>query len=219
METTRKKTLKRTAVLFVLIITFCNVRATFCKGLPHEGLVVWVNDGDTFVLQGGERVRLVGINCPEKPHNNKPGECFGIEATRFAIKLLKNKTVKLEYDRVKRDHYHRLLAYVFLPSGKMANVILVRKGFAYVLTVPPNKKYRSRLLEAQRFALDENRGMWKECEPEKKEYYYVGSLRSHIFHRPGCRFGKMISSKNIIIFPSRKQAFYQGFAPCRRCKP
>ena len=191
----------------------------FCKGLPHTGRVIWVDDGDTFVLANGERVRLVGINCPEKAHGRRPGECFGIEATRFAIRLLKNKTVMLEYDKVKRDRYHRLLAYVFLPSGDMVNLILVRKGFAHVMTIPPNTKYRPQLLRAQRLALDENVGLWAHCRPEKKEYYYVGSLKSHIFHRPSCKFGHMISSRNIIVFPTRKQAFYQGFSPCRRCKP
>ncbi|HDM76579.1 MAG TPA: hypothetical protein ENG51_08925 [Deltaproteobacteria bacterium] len=209
---------KAIVFLILLSVSLISYRA-FCEELPEVGKVVWVDDGDTFVLEGGEKVRLLGINCPEKPHKDKPGECFGYEATRFAIKLLKRKKVRLEYDRIKRDRYHRLLAYVFLPSGEMANAIIVRKGFGYVLTVPPNKKYRARLLRAQRLALDENLGMWKHCKPEKEEYYYIGNLRSYIFHRPSCKFGKMTSSKNVITFSTRKQAFYQGFAPCRRCKP
>ncbi len=203
------------AIIFVLFIPFATLGGT----LPKTGTVVWIADGDTFHLQNGEKVRLLGINCPEKRHKDKPGECYGYEATRFAIKLLKRKKVRLEYDKIKRDRYHRLLAYVYLPSGQMVNVIMVRKGYAHVLTIRPNTRYRDRLLRAQRMALDENIGIWKHCKPEKEEYYYIGNLRSLIFHRPNCKFGRMTSSKNVIIFSTRKQAFYQGFAPCRRCKP
>ncbi len=210
---------RKIAVLFVLIATVFVACSLPAENLPRTATVVWVDDGDTVVLKGGERVRLLGINCPEKAHGDIPGECFGKEATKFAIRLLKRKKVHLEYDRVKRDRYHRLLAYIFLPAGEMANEIIVRKGYGYVLTVPPNTKYRKRLLRAQRLALDQNIGMWKHCKPKREEYYYIGNLRSYIFHRPSCKFGKMTASRNIIIFSTRKQAFYQGFAPCRRCKP
>jgi micrococcal nuclease len=47
----------------------------------------------------------------------------------------------------------RLLAYVWLPRAEgevMANAAMVRRGFAQVMTIPPNVKYRELLLTLQR---------------------------------------------------------------------
>ena len=40
-----------------------------------------VVDGDTLLLQSGERVRLIGVDTPEIKHPKKPVEYFGKEAT------------------------------------------------------------------------------------------------------------------------------------------
>ena len=42
-----------------------------------------VIDGDTLVLDGGERVRLIGVDTPETVHPSKPVEYFGTEAWCF----------------------------------------------------------------------------------------------------------------------------------------
>src|SRR3989337_884130 len=81
-----------------------------------------VVDGDTIdvVVDGREeRVRLIGIDTPEVPHESdgarpaQPGECFGTEAQAFTATLLPLGTpVRLERDVVGRDDYGRVLAYV-----------------------------------------------------------------------------------------------------------
>jgi len=53
---------------------------------------------DTFILNNGERVRLVGIDTPETNHPRKPLEYYGKEATAFTKRMLEGKIVRLEYN-------------------------------------------------------------------------------------------------------------------------
>jgi hypothetical protein len=68
--------------------------------------------------------------------------------------------VDLELDVQKIDPYGRLLAYVYLPEGRMFNEVLLEEGYAQVATFPPNVRYQERFLEAQREARARNRGLW-----------------------------------------------------------
>jgi len=60
---------------------------------PESGMVSIVEDGDTFELIDGVRVRLLGINAPER------GKEKYDEAKNFLDKTVKDKKVWLEYDR------------------------------------------------------------------------------------------------------------------------
>ncbi len=119
-----------------------------------------VVDGDTFVLSGGDRVRLIGIDTPESVHPEKPVEPFSREASAFAKRLLEGKTVRLEFDVQERDKYGRLLAYVYLEDGTFVNAELVKNGFAVILTVPPNVKHAEHFLNLQKEARENRRGVW-----------------------------------------------------------
>ena len=59
-----------------------------------------------------------------------------------------------------RDRYGRLLAYVWL-GDTMVNAELVRRGYAQVMTVPPNVRYQDLFLKLQREARDAGRGLWR----------------------------------------------------------
>jgi endonuclease YncB( thermonuclease family) len=89
---------------------------------PMSGMVKTVTDGDTFELRNGVRVRMIGINAPDR------GEAKSDEATKQLRDLVENKRVYLEYDRYQDDKNGRDLAWVwivceslpkFLPSGYM----------------------------------------------------------------------------------------------------
>jgi micrococcal nuclease len=57
----------------------------------------------------------------------------------------------------------RLLAYVWVRRARkriMANAEMVRRGFAQVMTIPPNVKYQARFLTLQREARAARRGLW-----------------------------------------------------------
>lgn len=180
--------------------------------------VSFVIDGDTIVLSNGEHVRYIGINAPEIAHEDKPAEYYGEEAYRFNQELAKNKWVRLEYDIEKRDHYGRLLAYVFTLDGTFLNGELVKYGYAYVLSKPPNLKYDGLLLKLQQDAIKEKRGLWARKVTES-EPFYIGNRRTKRFHRPQCPYGQRIAPRNHIILKDKKEAFEAGYSPCKRCRP
>ena len=114
--------------------------------------VVRVIDGDTCVLENGERVRYLGINAPEE------GDPYFEEATEANHNLVAGEEVRLEPQDPSRDTRDRLLAYVFV-SNVFVNEELVRQGYAHVQR-PLRAEYRDRLLEAQKAAWLEALGIW-----------------------------------------------------------
>ena len=177
-----------------------------------------VIDGDTIVLKKGTKVRYRGINSPEIPHEDTPGEPMGWEATRRNRQLVQGRTVRLVQDDEKRDRFDRLLAYVFLPDGRMVNEILVREGLAFICFSEKGSPFSKRLLAAQREAIDAGRGIWS-IPPVRPEPYYVGNRKSLRFHRPSCPYGKKMSKSNRVIFKSRSDACKEGFCRCKKCLP
>jgi len=203
---------KKLAVVVIL--------AGLCLSLApvHYHKVKFVYDGDTILLSSGEKVRYLGIDAPEVDHEGGKSEAHAIEAWKFNREMLGGAQVRLEYDREKQDRYGRHLAYVFLKNGKMVNDLLVRKGLAHVMFIAPNLKYRDLLLESQREAMKKGRGIWGK-RLKKKGKIFLGNRNSFRFHLPDCPFGKMISKKNLLTFRSIHDAFWEGYSPCRQCKP
>ncbi len=128
--------------------------------------VLEVIDGDTVIIDHPktERVRYLGINTPEKLHENSPGDPFSRESTRFNEQLVLGKKITIETDQEKYDPYGRLLAYVFI-DGKLVNEELVRKGLARTFFIGPNRKYENRIYKAQKEAQNGKRGIWG--DPDK----------------------------------------------------
>lgn len=124
-----------------------------------------VSDGDTFWCkdENGKRikVRLIGIDAPE-PRNyfHKKEQPFGKEASKYAQKLLQNKSVKLELDVNPLDQYGRTLAYAYFADGTLINEKIIKEGYAVLMTIPPNVKYQQRLSDAQQYARDNQLGLW-----------------------------------------------------------
>ncbi|MCX5703200.1 MAG: thermonuclease family protein [Candidatus Omnitrophica bacterium] len=111
-------------------------------------------DGDTLVLESGERVRLIGIDTPEMHESDKlyrdsqrtrqdirTIQKLGRRAYEFTKSLVEGKRVSLEFDLEKRDKYGRLLSYVYLKDGTFVNAKIVEEGYASLMTFPPNVKY------------------------------------------------------------------------------
>jgi endonuclease YncB( thermonuclease family) len=202
----------RKRVFFIFVLFLCSA----CHSNWHY--VRWVDDGDTIVLDNGLKVRYLGINAPELAHGSQPGEPFGKEALKYNIKLVKGKKVRLETDIEKYDRYGRLLAYVFLKDGTFVNLEMVKAGYAYVLFLNPYLRYASKLLAAQRQAMLARKNIWQVILNDTCPYY-KGNKKTHKFHRPDCSSVKDISPLNLVIFKTKWDAFFQGFSPCRRCRP
>lgn len=177
-----------------------------------------VYDGDTVALSTGEHVRYLGVDAPEIDHKGGPSDFLARESRGMNAKLVQGKPVRLEFDQERNDRHGRLLAYVFLENGDMVNALLLQNGLARVFLQPPNLKYSSLLLDSQRRAMAEKVGIWQK-PVEKPEPYYVGNSNSYRFHRPGCPLGKTISGRHRVRFESAYKACWEGYSPCRQCKP
>lgn len=118
-----------------------------------------VIDGDTFTIEGGAVIRMIGIDTPETVHPSKPVQCFGKEASNKTKELLEGKEVILEKDVSETDKYNRLLRYVYI-GDVFINEYLVRDGYAKSSSYPPDIKYQDKFIEAQRKAQEESKGLW-----------------------------------------------------------
>jgi endonuclease YncB( thermonuclease family) len=90
------------------------------------GPVVSVLDGDTIEVLNGhhtQRIRLSGIDCPEK------GQAFGNKAKQAASALVFGKEVTLQMHDL--DKYKRILGDVILPDGMSLNQELVKHGWCW----------------------------------------------------------------------------------------
>ncbi len=121
--------------------------------------VTRVIDGDTIEIEGGERVRYIGIDTPELHHPRKPVQYFAEEAWRYNQSLVEGKMVYLVQDVQPRDRYKRTLAYVFV-DDVLINARLIKDGYARVATYPPNVTYQELFLKLERKAREEKGGLW-----------------------------------------------------------
>lgn len=131
--------------------------------LSKKIYVLNVIDGDTIKLSDGKVVRYIGINTPETKDKRKGIECYGKEAFEKNKELVEGKEIRLEKDVSEKDKYGRLLRYVYV-DDIFVNDYLVREGYAYAVTYPPDVKYQKQFKEAQEEARENNRGLWKECK-------------------------------------------------------
>jgi len=151
----RKKLLFQTLILLVLILLFStigiltdtSINNLFSNSRTEQKIVTKIIDGDTVIVEGGETVRLLGIDCDEKGK-----ECFTPAKNRIE-ELLLGKSVVLESGNEDKDQYDRLLRYIFL-NGKNINLQLVEEGFCVARFVgSENSMYKSEIQSAESNAI------------------------------------------------------------------
>lgn len=135
--------------------------------------VVRVVDGDTVKINRNgkeETLRLIGMNTPETVDPRTTVECFGKEASDKAKESLTSKRVKLEFDEGEGvlDKYQRTLAYIYTEDGVMFNEWMIKNGYAYEYTYDDAYKYQTEFKSAERYARDNELGLWnpKTCSGE-----------------------------------------------------
>jgi micrococcal nuclease len=128
----------------------------------RQGLVTNVVDGDTLRARIGgstERVRLVGVDAPER------GECHFVRSTELLRKLALDKVVSIQGDssQRRRDRFGRLLAYVVLQDGIDAGEVLLQRGAAVVFETRPPFARREAYAAAQAKAASAAAGLHGAC--------------------------------------------------------
>lgn len=136
-------------------------------GAPYsEGMhrVTNVIDGDTFEIDNGEVVRLIGIDAPEM------GKCYGEESQKALARLILDTDVELRKDNIATDRYGRLLRYVYSHNANpkvdsiFVNKEMVEKGYARTLYTRDNSKHYLSFAHIENDVEEKERGMWGECE-------------------------------------------------------
>lgn len=164
---------QRIASLFLLLVAL-TLPACAEEKLPQGtliGTITWVYDGDTLKIEPHGTVRLIGIDSPEKDDSKRdafldrqdvsPEKQRHVHhmAKRFNITQTKGKLVALTLDDPPRDRYDRLMAYVYLPDGRLLNRVLIEQGLAVVY-----RRFAFRMKEdflaAEEQARRDKVGMW-----------------------------------------------------------
>jgi len=136
-----------------------------------HGVITWVYDGDTLEIKPVGKVRLIGIDTPERTASGRDRYLLsqGVAeprlrqvyraAKQFNINQMKGQQVRLGLDGPARDRYDRLLAYVYLADGRLLNRLLLEEGLAVVY-----RRFDFRLkddfLAAEAAARERQLGLW-----------------------------------------------------------
>jgi micrococcal nuclease len=150
--------LRQLATLAALALAGCGASDPAPPARLTEARVTRHTDGDTLWLSGIGKVRLIGVDTPEV-HGRV--ECFGRAASAFVRRLLPlGARVRYSLGVEPRDRYGRALAYLYTDDGRFVNLLLVRRGYAQPLTVPPNDHFAARFGRAARGARARGAGLW-----------------------------------------------------------
>ncbi len=224
--------MKTILIIISLVLSF--PLSAWPQAATWKGKVVGISDGDTITVLHhgkGEKIRLYGIDCPEK------SQAFGKRAKQFTSNTVFGKTVEVK--PVTTDRYGRTIAWVYV-NGTCLNEELLKAGMAWHY-----KRYSSErhLAELEIETRQNKAGLWsdphpipprdfrhgkrtvtkrktageKETQAAQKSIVYHGNVKSKKFHRPSCRH---YNCKNCTAtFQSRQEVIRARYVPCGVCRP
>lgn len=114
---------------------------------------ITVDDGDTFRLNTGDTVRLIGIDAPEIVERG--GDIF----RDFLSSLIQDKELVLLSGLEDRDTYDRLLRYVYV-NDICVNEEMLRKGYAEVRYFSPDDPNLNYYIGLEIEAEQNDAGLW-----------------------------------------------------------
>jgi len=180
------------AILIFVGIYFSQTKFSHCKKIPplgnnEEKLVTKVIDGDTFLIEGGYPVRILGIDTDERGY-----PCY-FSAKERLEELILNKKVRLEKGSEDLDKYCRYLRYVFLKNENIGEKLLT-EGLAVARLDLKNEKYKDELVKTEKRAresrvgckwgekeVEKENGNWKELSEEKTNKKVISACEAQNF--------------------------------------
>jgi endonuclease YncB( thermonuclease family) len=158
----------RRLFLFALGCLPLVVSAATCPSIePDEQVIIrYVHDGDTVHLKDGRKVRLIGINAPERARDDLPAEPYAEAARQALSAAIKNSDnrVGLIYGKQRLDRYQRTLAHLVTPEDENLQQALLFRGMAYAVTFPPNETFADCYLATEQQARCNAKGIWSNPE-------------------------------------------------------
>ncbi|MEW6765631.1 MAG: thermonuclease family protein [Pseudomonadota bacterium] len=156
--------LLRASLAGALLLCGLPAQAADCPAdrIDEQVRVASVADGDTLRLADGRKVRLIGVNTPERAHDDRPADPLAEEAHDLLQRLVHDARgrVGLRMGTEPHDRYGRLLAHVFLPDGESVEARLLSEGLASRVAIPPNLWGQDCLSRAEDEARKARRGVW-----------------------------------------------------------
>ncbi|MCP2604945.1 thermonuclease family protein [Candidatus Aminicenantes bacterium AH-873-B07] len=188
-------------LIFIILLSFLIKRSFYYfekKKSFDTGIVIKVYDGDTikvkFINGMIDKIRFIGVNCPEVDDEREEIRIFAYVAKRFTFVNLYRKKIKLTYDWKFRDKYGRILAYVWL-NNNLFNEIIIKKGLAFAFfKFPFKREYQMRFKEAERLARFNKKGFWSLGEEKiissEQSFYHINEYLNVKFKCQKIYFGK-----------------------------
>lgn len=185
---------------------------TDCE-VEETAICTEVVDGDTIYLDNGKKVRLVGVNTPER------GVEGYITSKLFVQKLCLNNKVGLDIDDSKpTDKYGRTLAVVIV-DGKNLNEMLLKEGLAEIMYIPPSEFYPYNWADSST-SIPTSHSSYSDSDSGSGDSgSYIGNTNSGKFHKSTCKWGQKTAEHNRVYFNNRNEAISQGYVPCKVCNP
>ncbi len=151
MKKTPGSGLLRKSLCLTLVLLLCpmSAEAETLTGRPY------VTDGDTVKISG-ERIRLEGIDAPERNQRCRDASRKGYDCGLVSTAALRNRIERssIKCEGTKRDRYGRFLGICYL-NGLDLNGWMVRNGHALAY-----RRYSRRYVSAELDARENGRGLW-----------------------------------------------------------
>jgi len=151
----RTRVAAKAAVVALGLLAACGGPGVDQLAAGPKGVVAEVRSGDAVVLQGGQGVRLAGVEAP------KDSDPFASEAREALARLVLGHEVQLMYGGARQDAYGRALAHLKLTKGgAWVEKALLEAGDARVRTWADNRALARPMLDAEARARIGKRGLW-----------------------------------------------------------
>jgi len=143
------------AVAAILALSACGGPGLDQLAAGPMGVVTEVRSGDAVVLQGGQVVRLAGVEAP------KGEDPFAAQARDDLARLVLGQRVQTMFGGARQDAYGRVLAHLKrVKDGGWVEQALLRAGDVRVHTYPDNRALARPMLDEEARARIARRGLW-----------------------------------------------------------
>jgi micrococcal nuclease len=157
-------------------------------------------------------------------------QALGQQASDFTKSLIRvGERVRVEFDQQARDKYRRLLAFVWLPDGRMVNETIICEGYSPAFTrYPFRQDYMERFRACERNAREGNKGLWREervqatvptpAQNHQPQGEIHGNRKSKVYHLTGCPDYHRLKPENVVPFASEREAIAAGYRKAGNCR-